>query len=35
VARMVRRQLSVDSERLKELLEGGGGGTGSGVRSAA
>lgn len=35
VGRMVKRQLSVDSERLKELLEGGGEGTSSGVRSAA
>ena len=35
VGRMVRRQLAVDSERLKELLEGGGEGHQAGVESAA
>ena len=35
VGRMVRRQLAVDSERLKELLEGGGDGHEAGVESAA
>ena len=35
VGRMVRRQLAVDSERLKELLETGGEGQQAGVESAA
>ncbi len=35
VGRMVRRQLAVDSERLKELLEDGGEGRQAGVESAA
>ena len=35
VGRMVPRQLAVDSERLKELLEGGGDGHEAGVESAA
>jgi len=35
VGRMVRRQLAVDSERLKELLEMGGEGHQAGVESAA
>ena len=35
VGRMVRRQLAVDSERLKELLEASGGENQAGVESAA
>jgi uncharacterized membrane protein len=35
VGRMVRRQLAVDSERLKELMEMGGDGHRAGVESAA
>ncbi len=35
VGRMVRRELATNCERLKELLEGRGGGAGAGVRSAA